>query len=159
METMPRVTRVSTGLLVAGTVAGLVLSALSWGAAGFMLCGLSGCGGGGFGRSYAPREVQVLLLASGVVAAFVPAVTACVTRSRTTLAVAGALLVAVPVIGGLVIGARPDGYPRSVPTETWRREVADTQERERGRVRLPGPQGGVERGVEQETDRLDSSGP
>ena len=33
---------------------------------GFLACGISGCGGGGFGPVYAPRTAQVGLLVSGL---------------------------------------------------------------------------------------------
>jgi hypothetical protein len=47
------------------------------------------------------------------------------------LAAAALLMVVVPVLGGLVIGARPDGYPRSVSPETRERELERQEERRR----------------------------
>ena len=46
----------------------LLLSGVLWVAAAFTLCGVSGCGGGGFGRSENPAATGVLVLVSGVVA-------------------------------------------------------------------------------------------
>jgi hypothetical protein len=113
---------------VAAAVLGLAVAALLWAAAAFELCGLSGCGGGGFGRTYSPKSVLSLLLLSGIAAAAGPAVAGRRARSRPALAVAGMLLVLVPSAGGLVIGAGLDGYPRSVSEETREREL-DRQRR------------------------------
>lgn len=99
-----------------------------WLAARFELCGLSGCGGGGFGRSYSPRAVLVLLLLSGLAAA-AGHVLGRPAQARGRLVTAAVLLVVVPVLGGVVIGAGPDGYPRSVSPETRERELERQEER------------------------------
>jgi hypothetical protein len=99
-----------------------------WLAARFELCGLSGCGGGGFGRSYSPRAVLVLLLLSGLAAA-AGHVLGRPPRAPQRLAAAALLMVVVPVLGGVLIGARPDGYPRSVSPETRERELERQEER------------------------------
>ena len=107
---------------VALAVAGLVVAALLWVVADFLLCGVSGCSGGGFGRSYAPRAVQATLLLSGIAAAAAPAAAGRSGGSRRLLGVAVILFVAVAVVGGIVIGAGVDGYPRSVPRATIEQE-------------------------------------
>lgn len=123
--------RAGTGRSVAGPVFGVAAVGVLWLAARFQLCGLSGCGGGGFGRTYSPRAVLVLLLLSGLAAAGGHLSVGRRPHSGPALAVAGALLVLVPVIGGIVIGARPDGYPRSVSSETLERELERARERRR----------------------------
>jgi len=106
---------------IVAAAAGVLLVAGLWITSGFALCGLSGCGGG-FGRSYAPGWVLGLLAATGLAAAGWPAAAARRSRSARLLAVAAAVLVVVPVAGGLVIGAGLDGYPVAVPQETRDRD-------------------------------------
>lgn len=120
---------------VAGTAVGVAMVAASWVAARFELCGLSGCGGGGFGRSYSPQTVIALLLLSGAGAAAVLLRFSRSARSRRVLSAASALLVLVPIAGAAVVGARPDGYPRSVSPETLELELERKRELERARDR------------------------
>ena len=110
-------------------VLGLIAAVVLWGLAGWELCGMSGCGGGGFGRNYGPRSVQLWLALSGVFAAARPAVIARRSGSRRLLCLAAVLLLLVPVMGGMVIGARLDGYPHSVPNETLEREIQEQRDR------------------------------
>jgi hypothetical protein len=86
--------------------------------AGFAICGVSGCTGGGFGRATDPGLTRLLLLAAGVVAALPLAVYALVRRSGRLGAYAFALAVVATLLTGLVIGSDLRGCPRNVSSET-----------------------------------------
>ena len=78
---------------------------------GFLACGISGCSGGGFGPSYAPRQARTGLLVAGLV--LVP-LALLLLRGRSarhralgaTAAVAGGSLLA-----ALLLRLGPDGCP------------------------------------------------
>jgi hypothetical protein len=109
---------VSTPLAVALVVLGLVLAAGPGLAAGFSICGVSGCTGGGFGRATDPGLTRVLLLVTGVVAGLPLAVYALVRRSARLGAFALVLAVLATLLTGLVIGSDLRGCPRNVSDET-----------------------------------------
>lgn len=95
-------------------VLGVVLAAAPTLAAGFTLCGVSGCTGGGFGVSTDPGTTRVLLLVAGVVAALPLAIYALVRRSGRLGACAAALAVVATLLAGAVIGSDLRGCPRGV---------------------------------------------
>jgi hypothetical protein len=114
---------------VVGTVVVAVLSALCLTAAvalalvaAFVMCGISGCSGGGFGRSTDPPTTLALIVASGVALAMPIGVYAAWRRhGRLALAVVPAALVGA-VLVGVVIGADWNGCPRGIPTATCQEE-------------------------------------
>jgi hypothetical protein len=85
---------------------------------GFAICGVSGCTGGGFGRSTDPDLTRLLLLGTGVVAGLPLALYALVRRSGRVAAYALGLAVLATLLTGLVIGSDLRGCPRDVSTET-----------------------------------------
>lgn len=109
---------VSAPLAAALVVLGVVLATGPALVAGFAICGVSGCTGGGFGRSTDPDLTRLLLLATGVVAALPLALYALVRRSGrlATYALVGAVLAT--LLTGLAIGSDLRGCPRDVSTET-----------------------------------------
>lgn len=114
---------VSAPLAAALVVLGLVLAAGPALVAGFAICGVSGCTGGGFGRATDPGLTRLLLLATGVVAALPLAVYALVRRSGRLGAYALALAVVATLLTGLVIGSDLRGCPRNVSSETCLEEA------------------------------------
>ena len=78
---------------------------------GFAACGISGCSGGGFGPSYAPREAQAGLVVAGLVV--VPLAWLVLRRlrpARRAAACAGAG-VAAAVLAMALLGLGPHGCP------------------------------------------------
>jgi hypothetical protein len=114
---------VSAPLAAALVVLGLVLAAGPALAAGFAICGVSGCTGGGFGRATDPGLTRLLLLATGVAAALPLAVYALVRRSGRLGMYALALAVVATLLTGLVIGSDLRGCPRNVSSETCLEEA------------------------------------
>jgi membrane-bound ClpP family serine protease len=114
---------VSVPRAAALAVLGLVLAAGPALAAGFSICGVSGCTGGGFGRATEPGTTRVLLLATGVVAALPLAIYALVRRSGRLGAYAIALAVVATLVTGLVIGSDLRGCPRNVSYDTCLEEA------------------------------------
>ena len=94
------------------TVPGLIISIIAWLYASFSLCGISGCGGGGFGVSTDPIGVQVSLILSGVAASLALFIYAAIKKNQNWLLVALILLALMPIIGSLVIGSNFYGYPQ-----------------------------------------------
>jgi hypothetical protein len=106
-------------LLSAVAIAGAVALAL---AARFTLCGISGCSGGGFGRTTDPPLTLALVVAAGVSLA-TPLLLYAVLRRRARLAVAFVPAAVVAVLGvGLVVGSDWRGCPRGVSPETCQEE-------------------------------------
>ena len=114
---------VSAPLAVALVVLGLVLAAGPALAAGFALCGVSGCTGGGFGRATDPGLTLALLVVTGAVAALPLALYALARRSPRLGAYALALAVVATLLTGLVIGSDLRGCPRDVSYETCLEEA------------------------------------
>ncbi|CAM3922624.1 hypothetical protein [Nocardioides zeicaulis] len=113
--------RTSSGRAVALLVVlGVVLAAAPTLAAGFTLCGVSGCTGGGFGVSTDPGTTRALLVVAGVVAALPLATYAWLRRSGKLAACAGALAVVVMLLAGALIGSDVRGCPSSVDDATCR---------------------------------------
>ncbi|MCX6433092.1 MAG: hypothetical protein NTX29_09985 [Actinobacteria bacterium] len=83
-----------------------LLSYTLWVVAAFTMCGVSGCGGGGFGRSENPAATGVLVLVSGAVAGLPLLVTSWSERRgvRTIAFLAVATLVAA---AGWIFLSRP----------------------------------------------------
>jgi hypothetical protein len=114
---------------VAGTVVVVLLSALCLAvavglalAAGFVVCGISGCSGGGFGRSTDPPLTLTLVVASGVALA-APLLLYAVWQRRARLAVAFVPAAVLAVLAvGLVVGSDWRGCPRGVSFETCQEE-------------------------------------
>jgi hypothetical protein len=114
---------------VAGTVVVTLLSVLAIAsavplalAARFVMCGISGCTGGGFGRSTDPPLTLTLVVAAGVALA-TPLLLYAVWRRRARLAIAFVPAAVVAVLGvGLVVGSDWRGCPRGVSHETCQEE-------------------------------------
>jgi hypothetical protein len=113
---------VSAPLAAALVVLSLVLAVGPALVADFSLCGVSGCTGGGFGRSTDPELTRVVLLVTGVVAGLPLAIYALVRRSARLGAYALALAVVATLLTGLVIGSDLRGCPRNVSYETCLQE-------------------------------------
>ena len=109
---------VSARLAVALVVVGVVLAVAPAFYASFAICGVSGCSGGGFGRSTDPGLTLAALVVTGVVAAVPLAVYALVRRSGALAAGAVALAVLTTLVTGVVIGSDLRGCPRNVPYDT-----------------------------------------
>ena len=109
---------ISAPFAAALVVLGLVLAVAPAFLASFAICGISGCSGGGFGRSTDPGLTQLLLLATGVAAALPLALYALVRRSARLTLVAIALAVVAALLTGFVIGSDPNGCPRNVSHDT-----------------------------------------
>ena len=114
---------VSAPLAVALVGLGIVLAIGPAILAGFAICGVSGCTGGGFGRSTDPDLTRLLLLATGVVAGLPLALYALLRRSGRVAAYALGLAVLATLLTGLVIGSDLRGCPRDVSTETCLEEA------------------------------------
>ncbi|MBC2934775.1 hypothetical protein [Nocardioides sp. zg-1228] len=109
---------VSAPVIAALVVLGVGLAAVPAFAAGFTVCGVSGCSGGGFGRSTDPDLTRLLLLATGVVAALPLAGYALVRRSGRLAAYALGVAVLATLLAGVVVGSDLRGCPRNVSHET-----------------------------------------
>ena len=117
-----------TGHVVRNVVVAVVITA---GVAGFAffgflawweMCGISGCSGGGFGRSTDPAgtRLSILLAAACLLAALL--VRAALLRSLRSAGYAVLIGVVAAVAPGAVIGADWHGCPRSIPYETCQSE-------------------------------------
>lgn len=105
-------------LVIATGVAGFAFFGLmAW----LGMCGISGCSGGGFGRSTDPAGTRQLLLLAAACLLAALLVRSALLRSLRSLRTAGYAvvisLVAVPALAG-VIGSDWRGCPRSVSYET-----------------------------------------
>jgi hypothetical protein len=108
-----------SGRTVAMLVAlGLLLAIVPTIAAGFMMCGVSGCSGGGFGRSTDPGATRLLLVSAGVVAALPVALHALVRRHAGLALASAGLAVLATLVAGLVVGSDLRGCPRDVDAAT-----------------------------------------
>ena len=105
-------------LLATLTVGGFVVALV---VTGFLACGLSGCGGGGFGPSFSPKQAQAGLLVCGLT--LLPLVRLALrNRPLAWRATAGATAVivgAVTAMSLLDLGANgcPQGQSRAVVSE------------------------------------------
>ena len=113
---------ISVPFAAALVVLGMVLAIAPAFLASLAVCGVSGCSGGGFGRSTSPDETRLLLLATGVAAALPLALYAVFRRSIRLLGAAVLVLVLAVVLTGLVIGSDVRGCPRSVSKSTCHEE-------------------------------------
>jgi hypothetical protein len=109
---------ISAPFAAALVVLGLVLAVGPAFLASFAICGISGCSGGGFGRSTDPGLTQLLLLATGVAAALPLALYALVRRSARLALLALTFAVFATLLTGVVIGSNFRGCPRNVSHET-----------------------------------------
>ncbi len=110
--------RVSGRVVAVLVVLGLVLAVAPALVAGFSICGVSGCSGGGFGRSTDPNATLAMLAVTGLVAALPLAIYALARRSGRLGAYALALAVVATFVTGAVIGSDLRGCPRSVDRAT-----------------------------------------
>ena len=78
---------------------------------GVVACGISGCGGGGFGPAFAPAQAQVGLLVAGL--SLVPLVWSLLRGRQRVLQVAAAALAVVlgAALAMVVLGLGPNGCP------------------------------------------------
>src|SRR4051794_160469 len=106
------------GVLLGLFLVGLIPAAILGFIARFTICGISGCSGGGFGRSTDPNTTLTLLVCAGLVAAAPMALYALVHRSRRTAVLAALAAILVSVAAGLMIGSDFRGCPRNVDTAT-----------------------------------------
>ena len=106
--------RVATALVVLGVVLAIAPAFMST----IAICGVSGCSGGGFGRSTDPDATLVMLGLTGLVAALPLAVYALVRRSGGLAVCALALAVVATFVTGAVIGSDLRGCPRSIDRAT-----------------------------------------
>ena len=91
-------------------------------AARFVMCGVSGCSGGGFGRSTDPPLTLTLIVAAGAALAL-PVLLYAVWQRRARLALAAVPAAALcAILVGLVIGADWNGCPRNISTATCQEE-------------------------------------
>ncbi len=109
---------VETGVPILSVVVGLALAAIPTFIGSFTICGISGCSGGGFGRSTDPSTTLALLVSSGTLAAAPLALYALGRRSIRMILSAALLAVVVSVIAGWLIGSDHRGCPRNVDTAT-----------------------------------------
>jgi formate-dependent nitrite reductase membrane component NrfD len=115
--------RVSGRVVAALVVLGVVLAIAPAFYAGLVICGVSGCSGGGFGRATDPGLTRAALVVTGVVAALPLAIYALARRSRGVAVCALALAVVATLLTGLVIGSDLRGCPRDVSYETCLEEA------------------------------------
>ena len=107
--------RTSSGRAVALLVVlGVVLAVAPTLAAGFTLCGVSGCSGGGFGVATDPGTTRAMLVVAGLVAAMPLATYALLRRSGLLAGAALVLAVVTTLLAGAVIGSDLRGCPRDV---------------------------------------------
>ena len=82
------------------------------------ICGVSGCSGGGFGRSTDPTGTRAMLAATGVIAALPLGSYAAFTRNRRLALVAAILAVSITLTTAWAVGADVHGCPRHLTAET-----------------------------------------
>ncbi len=102
-------------ILLCCAVVGVFLAAAPWFLGALSVCGLSGCSGGGFGRSIDPSGTRGWMLVTGLAFAAPFLLAALVLRARLMVIAAVALLVLGYPLAGLAVGARPDGCPLTAP--------------------------------------------
>jgi EamA domain-containing membrane protein RarD len=105
-------------VLVALPLPGLVLAGIVTLVASFTICGVSGCSGGGFGRSTDPATTLALLVAAGILSAAPLGVYAVLRKSLRVALVAVLLAILVSIAAGWLIGSDFRGCPRNVDTAT-----------------------------------------
>ena len=95
----------------AAVVTVVVFAVVVW-VTGFLACGVSGCGGGGFGPAYGPVQAQVGIVVAGLT--LLPFVLMILgPRRRAVRVLGGAVAVLVgATLAMLVIGLGPNGCPR-----------------------------------------------
>ena len=112
------VNRVSGRVAAALVVLGLVLAVGPAFYSSIAICGISGCSGGGFGRSTDPGLTLTALVVTGLAAALPLAVYALARRSGGLAACALALAVVTTLVTGVVVGSDLRGCPRNVDRAT-----------------------------------------
>ncbi|RYB93253.1 hypothetical protein EUA93_02115 [Nocardioides oleivorans] len=101
---------------------GLALAVVPTLAAGFVMCGVSGCTGGGFGVSTDPGLTRILLVVAGLTAALPLGAYAAAHRSGVLALSALGLAVVSTLVAGLVIGSDVAGCPRTLDSAACRDE-------------------------------------
>jgi len=109
---------ISLTFVLAIAVPGLVLAGVLTFVASFAMCGISGCSGGGFGRSTDPSLTRGLLVAAGLLAAAPWAIYALWSKSLRLALAASLLAIVVCLCAGWLIGSDFRGCPRSIDTAT-----------------------------------------
>lgn len=110
--------RSDAGLGIALLVPGLVLAGILTFFASFWICGISGCSGGGFGRSTDPSGTLGLLVAAGILSAAPLAIYALWRKSLKLALFAGLLAIVVSITAGWLIGSDFGGCPRNIDHAT-----------------------------------------
>ena len=105
-------------VLSAGVVGFAFFGFLAW----FGMCGISGCSGGGFGRSTDPQGTQLKLLLAAACLLVALLVRAVVQRSPRSAAFAVGITLIGTLALGAGIGANWRGCPRSISYETCQAE-------------------------------------
>lgn len=87
----------------------LVAYVIGLGITGFAACGISGCGGGGFGPAYSPTAAQVTLVTTGLT--LVPLAVLVLWNRRPVHRVIGAVLTLVlgAILAMALLGINPSG--------------------------------------------------
>ena len=101
-------------VMVVGAGGFALFGFLAW----FGMCGVSGCSGGGFGRSTDPGGTRLMLLLAGASLLVALLVRAALRRNVRSAAYAVVLALVATVALGALIGSDWHGCPRSVPYET-----------------------------------------
>jgi hypothetical protein len=105
-------------MVVALLVPGLVLAGVCTIIASFTICGVSGCSGGGFGRSTDPTTTLGLLVAAGILSAAPLASYALWLKNLRVALFAGLMGIVVSVAAGSLVGSDFRGCPRNVDPAT-----------------------------------------
>lgn len=96
-------------VVVLATVLTAALYAVLLVVTGLVACGVSGCSGGGFGPSFAPRQAQLGLVLTGL--ALAPLAMVLVRGRRHRAVGAAGMIVGGSVVAMLLLGLGPDGCP------------------------------------------------
>jgi hypothetical protein len=86
--------------------------------ASYTICGISGCSGGGFGRSTDPGTTIALLVSAGLVEAAPLAIYAVWRRNPRAGLLAGLVAIIVTVAASWLIGSDFRGCPTNIDTAT-----------------------------------------
>jgi hypothetical protein len=105
-------------VLVALLLPGLVPAGLLTFVASYTICGISGCSGGGFGRSTDPGTTIALLVSAGLVEAAPLAIYAVWRRNPRAGLLAGLVAIIVTVAASWLIGSDFRGCPTNIDTAT-----------------------------------------
>jgi len=105
-------------MVVACLVPGLVLAGILTFIASYTICGISGCGGGGFGRSTDSTTTLRFLVAAGILSATPLACYALWLKNLRLALYAGLMAIIVGIGAGSLIGSDFRGCPSNVDSAT-----------------------------------------